>query len=148
LGQISSEPSSRNTVPRHVRASVDFRHPEASVLDEMEAELGSLSETPGDGEVSSRLSLVWASDPVSFDPACVSAVRRAAERLGHSGRDIVSGAGHDSVYLARIAPTAMIFVPCADGISHNAAESARREDIAAGADVLLGAALELAGVSR
>ncbi len=148
VGQIFSEPSSRNTVPRQVRASVDFRHPEASVLDEMEAELRALSQAQGDGGVRSRLTPVWASEPVSFDPGCVSAVRGAADRLGHSHLDIVSGAGHDSVYLARVAPTAMIFVPCEDGVSHNEAENARKEDIAAGTDVLLGAALELAGVSR
>jgi N-carbamoyl-L-amino-acid hydrolase len=148
VGQISSEPSSRNTVPRWIRASVDFRHPEAPVLDEMEVELRSLSQTLGGGGVRAGLTRVWASDPVCFDPGCVAAVRRAAQRLGHSHLDIVSGAGHDSVYLARVAPTAMIFVPCEGGISHNEAENAREEDIAAGADVLMTAALEVAGVRR
>jgi N-carbamoyl-L-amino-acid hydrolase len=148
VGQIHSEPSSRNTVPGRVRISVDFRHPEASVLDEMESELRSLSQDLGDGGVSSCLTGVWASDPVCFDPRCVAAVRGAAEQLGHSQLDIVSGAGHDSVYIARIAPTAMIFVPCEGGISHNEAENVRREDAAAGADVLLTSALEVAGAAR
>ncbi len=148
VGQILSEPSSRNTVPRCVRASVDFRHPEASVLDEMEGELRSMSQALSDGGVRSRLTEIWASDPVSFDPGCVAAVRRAAQGLGYSHGDIVSGAGHDSVYLARIAPTAMIFVPCERGISHNEEENARKEDIAAGADVLMTAVLDVAGVGR
>jgi N-carbamoyl-L-amino-acid hydrolase len=148
VGQISSEPSSRNTVPRRVRASVDFRHPEATVLDAMETELRSLSWNLGGGGVRAELSRIWASDPVSFDPRCVAAVREAADRLGHRHLDLVSGAGHDSVYLSRVAPTAMIFVPCEGGISHNEAENARREDLAAGADVLLNAALDLAEVER
>jgi len=148
VGQIHSEPSSRNTVPGRVRVSVDFRHPEASVLDEMESELRSLSRDLGDGGVSSRLTPVWASDPVSFDPRCVAAVRGAAEKLGHSPLDMVSGAGHDSVYIARIAPTAMVFVPCEGGVSHNEAENLRREDATAGADVLLTSVLEMAGTAR
>jgi N-carbamoyl-L-amino-acid hydrolase len=114
----------------------------------MEAELRSLSQALSDGGVRSRLTEIWASDPVSFDPRCVTVVRGAAQRLGYSHLDIVSGAGHDSVYLSRIAPAAMIFVPCERGISHNEEESARKEDIAAGADVLMTAVLEVAGVSR
>jgi N-carbamoyl-L-amino-acid hydrolase len=148
VGQLHSEPSSRNTVPRWVRASVDFRHPETSVLDEMETELRSLSQMLEGGGVRAGLARIWASEPVCFDPDCIAAVRRAADRLGHSHLDIVSGAGHDSVYLARVAPTAMIFVPCEGGVSHNEAEKVAREDIAAGADVLMSAALAVAQVAR
>jgi N-carbamoyl-L-amino-acid hydrolase len=148
VGQILSEPSSRNTVPRCVRASVDFRHPEASVLDQMEVELRALSQAVSDGGVRSRLTEIWASDPVLFDPRCVAAVRGATQRLGYSHLDIVSGAGHDSVYISHIAPTAMIFVPCEGGISHNEHENAQKEDVAAGADVLMAAVLDVAEVSR
>jgi len=81
-----------------------------------------------------------------FDPACIDAVRRAAEDLGLSHRDITSGAGHDAVYMARVAPTAMIFTPCIGGISHNEAEDMTAEWAAAGANVLLRAALEMAEV--
>jgi N-carbamoyl-L-amino-acid hydrolase len=81
-----------------------------------------------------------------FHPECVSAVARAAERLGYSNMPAVSGAGHDAVYMARLAPTGMIFVPCKDGISHNEIEDAKPEHIAAGCNVLLQAVLERAGV--
>jgi N-carbamoyl-L-amino-acid hydrolase len=83
--------------------------------------------------------------PCEFAPELVASVRNAAKELGFSHRDIVSGAGHDAVYLARVAPTAMIFVPCEGGISHNEIENARPEDLAAGCDVLLQAVLARAG---
>jgi beta-ureidopropionase / N-carbamoyl-L-amino-acid hydrolase len=82
--------------------------------------------------------------PSEFDPACVAAVRSSARALGYSWRDIVSGAAHDAVYLSRVAPTAMIFVPCEGGISHNEIENARPEHLEAGANVLLGAMLKAA----
>ncbi len=114
----------------------------------MEAELRSLSQALGEGGVRARLTEVWASEPVVFDTDCVAAVRRAAQGLGYSHRDIVSGAGHDSVYLARVAPAAMVFVPCERGVSHSEEENARKEHIAAGADVLMAAVLDVAGVGR
>ena len=95
---------------------------------------------------SRRTPETWHSPAVPFDPICVEAVREAARRGGYAQREIVSGAGHDAVYLARIAPTGMIFVPCADGISHNEAESATPEDLAAGCQVLLDAVLTRAEI--
>jgi N-carbamoyl-L-amino-acid hydrolase len=82
--------------------------------------------------------------PQPFDDALVDAVRQGATRLGLSEMDVISGAGHDAVYLARVAPTAMIFVPCKDGISHNEIEDARPEHLEAGANVLLHAMLDIA----
>jgi N-carbamoyl-L-amino-acid hydrolase len=79
---------------------------------------------------------------VRFDPDCIAAVRRAAEMAGYGSRDIVSGAGHDSAYIARVAPTTMVFVPCEKGLSHNEAEHAEKTDVVAGANVLLRAVLE------
>jgi N-carbamoyl-L-amino-acid hydrolase len=84
---------------------------------------------------------IWYAPPVAFDPDCIDAVRQAAGRLGLTAREIVSGAGHDAVYMARVVPTAMIFVPCKDGISHNEAEYASPEACADGANVLLHAVL-------
>jgi N-carbamoyl-L-amino-acid hydrolase len=81
---------------------------------------------------------------VTFAPACVEALRRAAEKLGYSHMQMVSGAGHDAVYVSRVAPTGMVFVPCENGLSHNEAENARPEDLEAGANVLLHAVLEQA----
>jgi N-carbamoyl-L-amino-acid hydrolase len=87
---------------------------------------------------------IWYSPPVPFDIACVNSVRQAAEAFGYSHRDIVSGAGHDACYISRVAPTSMVFVPCENGISHNEAENAKAEDLAAGCNVLLQAVLERA----
>jgi N-carbamoyl-L-amino-acid hydrolase len=87
---------------------------------------------------------IWYSPPVKFADECVAAVAKAAEELGFSNRQIVSGAGHDAVYLSRVAPTGMIFVPCKDGISHNEIEDAKQDELAAGCDVLLRAIIERA----
>ena len=84
--------------------------------------------------------------PKPFDAACVDAVRKAAKRLGYSAREITSGAGHDAVYMARVAPTAMVFTPCVDGISHNEAEDIKPEWATAGCNVLVHAVLEKAEV--
>ena len=86
--------------------------------------------------------------PSHFDPELVDSVRQSAQALGLSCRDIVSGAAHDAVYLNRVAPTAMIFVPCEGGLSHNELENARPDDIAAGASVLINAMLAAAGVAE
>jgi N-carbamoyl-L-amino-acid hydrolase len=85
---------------------------------------------------------IWTSPAVAFDSELIQCVTRAAERAGYPSRQIVSGAGHDAAYIARVAPTAMIFVPCLNGLSHNEAESATFEDCAAGSQVLLDAILE------
>ena len=88
----------------------------------------------------------WAA--VAFDDDCIQAVSDAADQLGLPAMRMVSGAGHDSVYLSRVAPTSMIFVPCKDGVSHNEAESAEPDDLAAGCDVLLNAVLRMASASN
>jgi N-carbamoyl-L-amino-acid hydrolase len=143
VGLMEVRPNSRNVVPGEVFLCVDLRHPEAAVLDRLEAEfthaLREICDPLGLTVASSR---IWDQPPVRFDAGCVAAVRRAAQRGGYPVRDIVSGAGHDAAYVSRVAPTAMIFVPCRDGISHNEAEFATREQCAAGAQVLLQAVLD------
>jgi beta-ureidopropionase / N-carbamoyl-L-amino-acid hydrolase len=143
VGLMEVRPNSRNVVPGEVFLCVDLRHPEAAVLDRLEAEfthaLREICDPLGLTVASSR---IWDQPPVRFDAGCVAAVRRAAQRGGYLVRDIVSGAGHDAAYVSRVAPTAMIFVPCRDGISHNEAEFATREQCAAGAQVLLQAVLD------
>ena len=142
IGVFEAYPGSRNTVPERVRMTVDLRHPRVEGLERMEAEFRAAA-----AEIAAALGLdiavtpVWSSPPVVFAADCVDAVRQAAARLGYSRRDIVSGAGHDSVYVSRVAPTGMIFVPCQDGISHNEAEAITPTQAAAGADVLLHAVL-------
>ena len=116
-------PNSRNVVPGEVFFCVDLRHPEAAVLDKLEAEFtSSLREICDPLGLAVSSTRIWDQPPVRFDAGCVASVRRAAELSGFSAREIVSGAGHDAAYVSRVAPTAMIFVPCRGGISHNEAE--------------------------
>jgi N-carbamoyl-L-amino-acid hydrolase len=143
VGLIEVKPNSRNVVPGEVFFTVDFRHPQSAVLDAMEREMNDafaamLSEIP----ISGTMTRIWDQPPVAFDPACVTAVRRAAEISGFPAREIVSGAGHDAAYISRVAPTAMIFVPCRGGISHNEEEFSSKEQCAKGAQVLLQAVLD------
>ena len=143
VGLLECRPNSRNVVPGSVFVTVDLRHPSDAVLAAMETGLEAvLDRLRAERQVGVALSVVWDSPAVRFDPACVDAVRRAAEAAGQAAREIVSGAGHDSAYIARVAPTAMIFIPCRDGLSHNEAEHAERDHVAAGAEVLLRAVLE------
>jgi len=100
------------------------------------------------GNVTASVERVANYPACDFDTGCVSAVRDAAQTLGLSHMDIVSGAGHDAIYMARVAPTSMIFVPCEGGISHNEVENAKEEDLAAGCNMLLNVMLEKARVAN
>jgi len=145
VGMLQVSPNSRNVIPGKVFFTIDFRHPDPEVLAGMGREMQAEAE-----KIAAELKLeidfkeIWYSPPVKFASECVAAVKRAANDLGFSNREIVSGAGHDSVYLSRVAPTAMIFVPCKDGISHNEIEDAKPDELAAGCDVLLRAIIERA----
>jgi N-carbamoyl-L-amino-acid hydrolase len=148
VGYVQVHPNSRNTIPGRVTFTVDFRHTDDAGLDRMDAALrAAVAEVQAGGRVQVAVQPVVYFPPAPFDPALVALVRQGAQALGLSHRDIVSGAGHDAVYVARTAPTAMIFVPCKDGISHNEIEDARPEHLAAGCDVLLQAMLTRAGVA-
>ncbi|MBX2859184.1 MAG: Zn-dependent hydrolase [Cellvibrionaceae bacterium] len=145
FGDIKAVPGSRNTVPEQLILAVDLRNPDQSVLEEMDQAFRKISK-----DICEPLGLVceikdeWRSPAVVFDKHCVSAVRDATHQLGYSHKEMFSGAGHDSVYVSRVAPTSMIFIPCKDGISHNEAEDAKAEDIEAGCHVLLNAMVTLA----
>ncbi len=141
VGLIECTPNSRNVVPGSVFFTVDLRHPKDETVAAMEADLLALidqARAPGHSITSER---TWDSPAVHFDPDCIADVRRAAAELGAGAREIVSGAGHDSAYIARVAPTTMVFIPCAGGLSHNEAESIEAAHLAAGAQVLLRAVL-------
>jgi N-carbamoyl-L-amino-acid hydrolase len=142
VGSMEVKPNSPNVVPGEVFFTVDLRHPEAATLDGMEQiflrEVDAVCRPLG---LDVKLNKIWDQPPVRFDDACVDAVRRAGADAGYSVRDMVSGAGNDSAYVARVAPTAMIFVPCRGGISHNEAEFTSKEQCARGAQVLLQAVL-------
>ncbi|WP_083586059.1 Zn-dependent hydrolase [Chelatococcus daeguensis] len=143
VGLVEVGPNSRNVIPGHVFLTVDFRHPDDAALDVMEKALFATVEEAGRASgLEHALRQVWNSPAVAFDPALVDAVRRVADGLGLSWREIVSGAGHDAAYVARIAPTTMIFVPCAGGHSHNEAEATSYEECRVGAQVLLAAVLD------
>lgn len=147
VGQVKVFPNSRNVIPGKVVFTVDIRSPEQGKLDAMKAEVIRAAHA-----VAKELGLgceiedVGHFDPVTFDPGLVTVVRGAAERLGYSHMDIVSGAGHDACWINRVAPTVMIMCPCVDGLSHNEAEAISEEWAAAGTDVLLHACLEVAEV--
>ena len=149
VGQMQVRPNSRNVVPGEVRMTIDLRNAKQSTLDAMvEALKASLETIEAECRVATELSEVVSFAPSEFAPPLVDSVRAAAVALGHSHRDIVSGAAHDAVYVSRVAPAAMVFVPCEGGISHNEIENATPEDVAAGADVLLHAVLARAGIAR
>ncbi len=146
VGQVLVHPNSRNVIPGRVRFSIDVRNATDALCDAMDADLRAAA-----ARLAAQTGLAVTLQQVSgyaaqpFDADCIAAVEQAAQRLGHSCMRIVSGAGHDAVHMARLAPTGMIFVPCKDGISHNEIEDARPEHLAAGCDVLLQVMLARAG---
>ena len=146
-GHIDVYPNSRNVIPGKVVFTVDFRSPDLSVIQNMENRLKSEGQSVADSlGLEIEFDKVGGFDPVTFDDNCVGAVRSAAEKLGYSHMDIISGAGHDACWINRVAPTAMIMCPCVDGLSHNEAEEITKDWATAGADVLLHAVLETAVV--
>ena len=142
VGQLQVFPNSRNVIPGEVRFSVEFRHPDEAEVDRLDAqfprEAGFIARDCG---VTLALTRLFRIQAQPFDPSCVELVRQGAAKLGYSSREIVSGAGHDAVYVARHVPTAMIFTPCKDGLSHNEAESIQPEEAEAGCQVLFEAVL-------
>ncbi len=145
VGHLDVFPNSRNIIPGRVVFTVDFRHPEKEVISAMEEALRTEGRTVADDlKLGMEIEQVGAFDPVKFDEGCVKAIRDAAERLGYSHRNIVSGAGHDACWINRVAPTAMVMCPCVDGLSHNEAEEIFPEWAAAGCDVLFHAVVETA----
>jgi beta-ureidopropionase / N-carbamoyl-L-amino-acid hydrolase len=148
VGHMQVKPNSRNVIPGEVRMTVDLRNARDSTLSSMKQELEKTASAIGrERRVGIEMKEVVYFPPSEFAPELVERVRAAAKRLGFSHRDIVSGAAHDAVYLARVAPTAMVFVPCEGGISHNEIENARPEDLAAGCSVMLEAVLGTAGTA-
>jgi N-carbamoyl-L-amino-acid hydrolase len=142
VGMLDVYPNSRNVIPGSVKMSVDLRADSDATLtamvDKLNAQAAIIARK---GQVSIDLTQVVYFPPQAFAPTLVQAVRSGAKTIGLSEMDVVSGAGHDAVYMARVTPTAMIFVPCKDGISHNEIEDAKSEHLEAGCNVLLHAML-------
>ena len=148
VGWIDNYPNSRNVIPGRVKLSVDLRAADDVVLSAMDAELKeAVQRIAAKGKVEATVEQVVYFPPQPFTPALVSAVREAAKAQDMTWMNVISGAGHDAVYLARVCPTAMIFVPCLDGISHNEIEDAQPGHLEAGCNVLLQAMLQSAGVA-
>lgn len=149
VGRLSLEPNSRAVIPGRVTMVVDLRHVDVATLDELEDDVRRLAE-----ETTTRLGLGLEAttflrvDPVQFDEASADSIRKVARRLDIPFADVVSGAVHDATRLESVAPTALVFVPCRDGVSHNPAEHADLRDLQAGCDVVLQAALDRAGVAH
>ena len=142
VGQLIVSPNSRNVIPGEVRFSVEFRHPSDTEVDRLEREFAREAEAIArNARVALEIERVFKNPAQPFDPACIALVEGAAARLGYPARKIVSGAGHDAVYVARRVPTAMIFTPCKDGLSHNEAESIEPDEAEAGCQVLFEAVL-------
>jgi N-carbamoyl-L-amino-acid hydrolase len=142
VGLIENKPNSRNVVPGEVFFTVDLRHPDEQVLDKMEAAFRvALAKIADASKVTYDEKCIWKSPAVKFAAELIECVRRGTQQAGFTSRDMASGAGHDAAYIARVAPTTMIFVPCLGGISHNESESTTLEECGAGAQVLLNAIL-------
>jgi len=148
VGMVQVFPNSRNVIPGQVKFSIDLRNVTDEFLTTMHGEIEAFVErTRRETGLAIDLQRVSYYPPCPFHPDCVDAVRAATAKLGYSTMDVVSGAGHDAIYVARLAPAGMIFVPCKDGISHNEIEDAQPAHLEAGCNVLLHAMLERAGIA-
>jgi N-carbamoyl-L-amino-acid hydrolase len=146
VGMVQVHPNSRNVIPGRVKFSIDLRNATDALVDTMVDEVKAYAEQLSkDSGLAIKIELVSSYPAQIFHDDCVDAVARAAAKLGYSNMPAVSGAGHDAVYMAQLAPAGMIFIPCKDGISHNEIEDAQPEHITAGCNVLLHAMLERAG---
>jgi N-carbamoyl-L-amino-acid hydrolase len=147
IGHVEVYPNSRNIIPGKAVFTIDFRSPDKAVIADMVARLEhGAKQVAGAIGLGIEIEEVGAFDPVTFDEGCVDTIRRAAERLGYSHRNLVSGAGHDACWINRVAPTAMVMCPCVDGLSHNEAEEITKDWAEAGANVLLHAVVETAEI--
>ena len=145
VGFVKVEPNSRNVIPGRVTFSVDLRAGTDAELARMEAGLREVAgRVCGERRLDLLIEQTVYYPPTPFAPECRAAVQAAAERFGYPVMELVSGAGHDAIYLASVCPTGMIFVPCKDGISHNEIEDAKPEHLEAGCNVLLHAMLDRA----
>jgi len=146
-GVLTVQPASPNVIPGRAFLTAEFRNPDAKALDAMDRALRTqLPRIAAGQKLELELAQVNEFPPQPFDARCIAAVRHAADKLGLTHKPVISGAGHDAVYMARVAPTAMVFVPCVGGISHNESEDCKPEWVRNGANVLLHAVLEAAGI--
>lgn len=144
IGMAEITPNSRNVVPSRVVCSVEFRHPQREALVAMEAALHQAAESLAARGITAEVERIFDYSPINFDAACLARSEQAVAALGYSAKPMVSGAGHDTCYISKIAPASMIFIPCVKGISHNEAEKILPEWSEKGANVLLHSVLSAA----
>lgn len=144
VGMVKITPNSRNVISDKAWFSVEFRHPSEKGLQRMDQQLSEKVH-----QIAEKLNLTYSIRPIlsfpplPFDKTCIEVVRKVAQNLNYPHRTMVSGAGHDSCNISKIAPTSMIFIPCIKGISHNEKEDIKPEWMSAGANVLLNAVKHL-----
>ena len=147
VGMVQVHPNSRNVIPGRVKFSMDMRNATDALVDQQVAEVNALAaRLSANTGMAIEIELVSSYAAIGFHGDCIDAVARASQQLGYSSMSVVSGAGHDAIYMARLAPSGMIFIPCKDGISHNEVEDALPAHITAGCNVLLHAMLERANI--
>lgn len=145
VGRIEAYPNSHNTIPGKVFFTVDMRNPEEETLDQMEKQLYQVIEAAAKKESNDfKIEVISKTPPIKFNDNCIEIIEKATRKCNLKYRRMISGAGHDACHISKVAPTAMIFIPCAEGISHNETESATKEDLAAGTQILLETLVELA----
>ena len=149
IGHVEIYPNSRNIIVGRAVFTVDIRSPDRDTLEAMRARIEhGIHQIAEAMDIGAETEIVGHFDPVTFDAGCVAAIRNAADKLGLSHRDIVSGAGHDACWINRVAPTAMVMCPCVDGLSHNEAEEITKDWARNGANVLLNAVVDTAGIAE
>ncbi|MCA8223475.1 MULTISPECIES: Zn-dependent hydrolase [Burkholderia] len=137
VGHLACQPNSPSTIPGQVRFSVDVRHPSRAALQRLVADIGAIcTQRTALRGTHVDVQLIAEYDPIAFDAACIERVRQATIAAGYPYLEMFSGAGHDAVNLSYVAPSAMVFVPCKAGLSHNEAEDADPVHLAQGASVL------------
>ncbi|PRE43619.1 Zn-dependent hydrolase [Burkholderia multivorans] len=137
VGHLACQPNSPSTIPGQVRFSVDVRHPSRSALQRLVADIGAIcTQRTALRGTHVDVQRIAEYDPIAFDAACIERVRQATIAAGYPYLEMFSGAGHDAVNLSYVAPSAMVFVPCKAGLSHNEAEDADPVHLAQGASVL------------
>ena len=147
VGEFRTYPGSRNTVPSRVEFTIDVRHPEGKTFGDLHDQLiTTVKQFDRESKLDAEIKRIFASPPIEFDRGCIDVVRKSAEKCGYSTNEMFSGAGHDSVYVSKVAPTSMIFIPCDGGVSHNETENTSSEFCEAGANTLLHSIIAKAGV--
>lgn len=145
---LEAEPNAGSVITERARLMVDLRHRDRVALQQMEDALHAALGAAEAAGIRCAVDTLWTVDPVSFDRDCVELVADAASTLRYASQRMISGAGHDAGYLASVAPSVLVFIPCRDGLSHNPEEHAEPEHVAAGAEVLYEAVVSRAEAPR